>query len=37
VEQKNWRIVRQTVEYHRYDTPGELDLLNRIWGSGPHS
>lgn len=22
VEQKNWHIVRQTVGYHRYDTPG---------------
>ncbi|MBB6405670.1 transposase family protein [Arthrobacter sp. AZCC_0090] len=32
VEQKNWHIVRQTVGYHRYDTAGELDLLNRIWG-----
>ncbi|MEC5179227.1 hypothetical protein RCH07_000560, partial [Arthrobacter sp. CG_A4] len=21
----------QTVGYHRYDTPGELNLLNRIW------
>jgi hypothetical protein len=31
VEQKNWHVVRQTVGYHRYDTPGELDLLNRIW------
>ena len=31
VEQKNWHIVRQTVGYHRYDTPAELDLLNRIW------
>jgi hypothetical protein len=31
VEQKNWHIVRQTVGYHRYDTPGELDLLNQIW------
>ncbi|MBO1269894.1 hypothetical protein [Arthrobacter cavernae] len=31
VEQKNWHIVRQTVGYHRYDTPGELELLNRIW------
>jgi hypothetical protein len=31
VEQKNWHIVRQTVGYHRYDTPGELDLLNRVW------
>jgi len=31
VEQKNWHIVRQSVGYHRYDTPAELDLLNRIW------
>ena len=31
VEQKNWHIVRQTVGYHRYDTPGELELLNRTW------
>ncbi|UEL30104.1 hypothetical protein [Pseudarthrobacter sp. L1SW] len=31
VEQKNWHIVRQTVGYHRYDTPGELELLNRSW------
>src|SRR5680860_68463 len=31
VEQKNWHIVRQTVGYHRYDTPAELDLLNQIW------
>jgi len=31
VEQKNWRIVRQIVGYHRYDTPDELDLLNQIW------
>ena len=31
VEQKNWHIVRQIVGYHRYDTAGELDLLNQIW------
>jgi len=31
VEQKNWHIVRQTVGYHRYDTPTELALLNQIW------
>ncbi|SDB80684.1 Integrase core domain-containing protein [Raineyella antarctica] len=31
VEQKNWTQVRQIVGYHRYDTAGELDLLNRIW------
>ena len=27
VEQKNWAVVR----YHRYDTAGELLLLNKIW------
>lgn len=31
VEQKNWARVRELVGYYRYDTPGELDLLNRIW------
>jgi hypothetical protein len=31
VEQKNWTTVRQLVGYLRYDTPGELDLLNQIW------
>ena len=31
VEQKNWTSVRQLVGYLRYDTPGELDLLNKIW------
>lgn len=31
VEQKNRHIVRQTVGYHRYDTAGELELLNQIW------
>lgn len=31
VEQKNWHVVRQVVGYHRYDTPAELKLLNRIW------
>ena len=31
VEQKNWAIVRTVVGYHRYDTPPELLLLNRIW------
>jgi hypothetical protein len=30
-EQKNWTTVRQLVGYLRYDTPGELDLLNQIW------
>lgn len=31
VEQKNWDITRRTVGYWRYDTPGEVALLNRIW------
>src|SRR6476659_7711305 len=31
VEQKNWTAVRQLVGYLRYDTAGELLLLNRIW------
>jgi len=31
VEQKNWHVVRQAVGYHRYDTAGELELLNQIW------
>ncbi|HEX7322586.1 MAG TPA: DDE-type integrase/transposase/recombinase [Mycobacterium sp.] len=31
VEQKNWAIVRIVVGYHRYDTPAELVLLNKIW------
>lgn len=31
VEQKNWAIVRTVAGYHRYDTPAELLLLNKIW------
>lgn len=31
VEQKNWARVRELVGYYRYDTSGELKLLNRIW------
>jgi hypothetical protein len=31
VEQKNWSTVRTLVGYHRYDTPAELLLLNKIW------
>lgn len=31
VEQKNWDITRRTAGYWRYDTAGELDLLNQIW------
>jgi len=30
VEQKNWAVVRTVVGYHRYDTPAELLLLNKI-------
>lgn len=33
VEQKNWTVVRQTVGYARYDTPEELELLNRIYAT----
>jgi integrase-like protein len=31
VEQKNWARVRELVGYLRYDTAGELELLNQIW------
>ncbi len=31
VEQKNWTHVRELVGYLRFDTSGELALLNRIW------
>jgi hypothetical protein len=31
VEQKNWSIVRRAVGYHRYDTPEQLDLLNKLY------
>ena len=31
VEQKNWSVVRRAVSYHRYDTPEQLDLLNRLY------
>ncbi|WP_143095021.1 integrase catalytic domain-containing protein [Mycetocola miduiensis] len=31
VEQKNWARVRELVGYLRYDTGGELELLNQIW------
>ncbi len=36
VEQKNWAVVRTVVGYHRYDTPAELALLNRIWELQSH-
>src|SRR5665648_81211 len=28
---ENWAVVRTVVGYHRYDTPAELLLLNKIW------
>ena len=31
VEQKNWSVVRKMVGYARYDTPREVDLLNRLY------
>jgi hypothetical protein len=31
VEQKNWSIVRYAVGYGRYDTPAQLELLNRLY------
>lgn len=31
VEQKNWSVVRRAVGYHRYDTPQQLALLNRLY------
>ncbi|WP_394278214.1 hypothetical protein [Microbacterium sp.] len=31
MEQKNWARGRELVGYLRYDTLGELELLNRIW------
>lgn len=30
-EQKNWSIVRQLAGYLRYDTPEQLDTLNRLY------
>ena len=30
-EQKNWSVVRRAVGYYRYDTPEQLDLLNRLY------
>jgi hypothetical protein len=31
VEQKNWSVVRRAVGYYRYDTPEQLDWLNRLY------
>jgi hypothetical protein len=30
-EQKNWSVVRRAVGFCRYDTPEQLDLLNRLY------
>ena len=30
-EQKNWSVVRRAVGYYRYDTPQQLDVLNRLY------
>ena len=32
IEQKNWTVIRQAVGYLRYDTPGELEVLNELYG-----
>jgi hypothetical protein len=31
VEQKNWSVVRRAVGYWRYDNPGQLELLDRLY------
>ena len=31
VEQKNWSVVRRATGYHRFGTPQQLDLLNRLY------
>ena len=31
VEQKNWSVVRRAVGYNRYDTPHQLNLLDRLY------
>jgi len=31
VEQKNWSVVRRDVGNYRYDTPEQLELLNRLY------
>jgi hypothetical protein len=31
VEQKNWSVVRRLVGYERYDTPRQVQLLNRLY------
>src|SRR3990172_7072506 len=32
VEQKNWSVVRRALGYLRYDTPEELEIINRLHG-----
>jgi hypothetical protein len=32
VEQKNWSVVRRALGYLRYDTEGELEIINRLHG-----
>jgi len=32
VEQKNWSVVRRALGYLRYDTPGELEIINQLHG-----
>ena len=32
VEQKNWSVVRRALGYLRYDTEGELEIINRLQG-----
>lgn len=31
MEQKNWSVIRRAVGHHRYDTPEQLELLNRLY------
>ncbi len=31
VEQKNWAVARRTAGYWRYETPGQMAVLNQIW------
>lgn len=31
VEQKNWSVVRRTLGYGRFDSPGQLEMINRLY------
>ncbi len=31
MEQKNWAVARRTAGYWRYETPGEMAVLNQVW------